>query len=135
MHSHNSFSINPNSMKISQQVCSLDQAKRLQELGILQDAMWFYVYYSNSNSFSLNLKKSADGLYDYSLKKYGDDCVMHLCAAFTISELAMSLQVETGSLNPVMLADQLIAEIESGAQSIDTINLRFFSEDIVSLFA
>lgn len=83
-------------MKLEQQVCTLDQAKRLKELGVIQNSLWHWIYPEKETVLS-----SMQGIYHRSLvvemlsdaNEDGEDNQFpHLNAsAFTVSELGVML--------------------------------------------
>jgi hypothetical protein len=79
-------------MKIENQVCKLGQAKRLKELGVIQDAIWFWVYPENEKMIS-----STFGVYHHLQARdivgdnEGDQFDDDLAAAFTVAELGAML--------------------------------------------
>lgn len=68
-------------MKLQDQVCSAAQAKRLKELGIVQDALFFW--YDLRGHHEILYKNDQDTL----AKTYG----MTIGAAFTVGEIGMML--------------------------------------------
>lgn len=69
-------------MELSQQVCSLESAKRLKELGVKQDSYfdWHECSYS-----------SAGNKRWWLLDHQGDLCILDSCSAFTVAELGVML--------------------------------------------
>ncbi len=87
-------------MNLEQQVCSLDLAKRLKELGVKQEGQFFWQGYLHSgHTIELVQFGKVDGNYDY-------------CAAFTVAELGEMLPPEINwgqgfkSLQILLLSDQ-----------------------------
>jgi len=79
-------------MKIENQVCTLEQAKRLKELGVQQDAYMSFVWFINSERVNLHRTITAKKLTDHAQKKY--ESANHnnkVCAAFTVAELGVML--------------------------------------------
>lgn len=69
-------------MNIEQQVCSLELAKKLKELGVKQDSIIYWYNYS-WNGWIVNTR----GQLPYNLDTEQDDCV----SAFTVAELGEML--------------------------------------------
>jgi hypothetical protein len=71
-------------MKLENQVCNLEQAARLKELGVKQDSHFFWV----------NRKEKSKLVYAKNI-----ECLetLPICSAFTISELGQMLDSETGT--------------------------------------
>lgn len=67
-------------MKITDQVCTREQAERLKELGITQDASYFVI------------NPTGEVLEVWMLEGHEDD----FCAAFTVAELGLILEVFPG---------------------------------------
>ena len=115
-------------MKPELQVCGFEQAKELFRLGVLQQSLYFYTFYSPKPEVSyLNPKKHAVSMYSHTLQKYGDDSFVEIRSAFTVSELALLLNITEGPINPITLADQLILQLTNHHPSIEEVNSRLLS--------
>lgn len=79
-------------MNLENQVCSLSQSKKIKELGIFQDSIWFWTYPVNEKKFS-----SSKGLIHQSVKNdiigdnEGDEFDHDIAAAFSVAELGLML--------------------------------------------
>lgn len=79
-------------MKLINQVCTLEQAKRLKELGVRQDAIWFWAYPVKDKMIS-----TRKGVIHYTTKEdilmdnEGDEFDHDVAAAFTVAELCQML--------------------------------------------
>jgi quinol monooxygenase YgiN len=119
-------------MKIEQQVCTLEQAKKLKELGLAQNSNFRYCFFRD-NSFQLEMMICEDW---YSL----DDGALHnwsnskeyFVATFTVAELGIMLpeMKELVDLMPKLMhliqdneaetrADMLISLIENNSADIN----------------
>lgn len=54
-------------MRVEKYVCSLIQGKRFYELGVVQNSIWYFVSYSDSENYIIRTKKSADKFYQHAL--------------------------------------------------------------------
>lgn len=75
-------------MKLEDQVCSLDLANRLKELGVKQESLfgWYKVWRGASDS------STGRNIYEWQLMPYEEgDKVNEFAAAFTVAELGMML--------------------------------------------
>lgn len=65
-------------MKLENQVCDLKLAKKLKELGVKQDSLWFWQYHCVSGKYFLHSRKQViNSIYPY--ERY--------YSAFTVAEL------------------------------------------------
>ena len=96
-----------NEMSLEKQVCSLELAKRLRELGVKQESLFWWMYFEPTPA------KYHDGEYKIRYGK-GNSCWEHI-SAFTVAELLNMLQVyrEEYILVPVGVnfADYLAQEL------------------------
>lgn len=125
-------------MKIEDQVCSLEQAKKLNKLGVLQGCS--ILFYDTRKRGRLQFNSNPVGGY-----KDADSCF----SAFTISEFGLMIGkgtkaaekhwqwlidcVNSGlsgtvSYNTVALAGFVITQIENGDLSVEEINKRLASK-------
>lgn len=79
-------------MKIQDQVCTLEQSKRLKEFGIKQDAIWFWTYPVKEKMIStrkgiIHYTTCEDILRDND----GDEFDHEVAAAFTVAELGVMI--------------------------------------------
>lgn len=85
-------------MKLSDQVCTLEQAKKLKELGVEQESIWMYIYYKD------DIISSSAGLHHYLIANeiFADndggefDCL--IASAFSVAELGVMLPEYIGEL-------------------------------------
>lgn len=79
-------------MKIENQCCTLEQAKKLKELGVKQDAIWFWLYPAKEGIIS-----TSNGLYYHLHAKEifsdneGNEFDSEMSAAYTVAELGVML--------------------------------------------
>ena len=72
-------------MKLEEQVCSLELSKRLKELGIDQDSLFYYIEKTTGQEDETEIK--------IKYKNYSDESgVIDKCSAFTLSELFNLMQ-------------------------------------------
>lgn len=70
-------------MQLKDQVCSLDLSKRLKELGVKPDSLFYWLRMAHKNHYSISyLAKSF---------KDKDSLVKEICSAFTVAELGKIL--------------------------------------------
>ena len=66
-------------MKLEHQVCSLESAKRLKELGVRQESLWFWQENWDSDN--------PEGKHWWCLSQHGEGMGKELFSAFTVAEL------------------------------------------------
>lgn len=108
-------------MKLESQVCTLEQAKRLQELGVTQVSIWFWETLKHFPDCAEN-RLTAWFNAGHSISQ---DVVTGIFSAFTVAELGVMLGGAL-TLNPVLVesrgeafdrADELIHLLECGELS------------------
>lgn len=76
-------------MELSQQVCSLEQAKRLKELGVKQESLFYWAggeLYVKTGICVINMNDCGIGTFGYIQEGFND-----FCSAFTVAELGEML--------------------------------------------
>lgn len=79
-------------MKLEHQVCTLEQAKRLKELGVVQDSVWMWVYPKKEKMIS-----TEKGVYHHLHAKdiiddnEGDEFDHEAASAWGVAELGVAL--------------------------------------------
>jgi hypothetical protein len=88
-------------MKIEQQVCTLEQAKRLKELGVKQESLFYhYVTYSQKDGQSMGIfYTKADAEKKQHEYRYNWNCPTELFSAYTVAELGEILPSSHYSTN------------------------------------
>ena len=122
-------------MNIERQVCTLEQAKRLKELGIsINDSLFVYV-----DNLALKkiegIKLTSDTYCKKHFKKIKDAPFIKFYSAFTVAELGIMLGNEALKMHPsqsctneaIERADDLICLLEYGELLIESINERLLS--------
>lgn len=116
-------------MKLQDQVCLLEQAKKLKELGVAQDSLFRYCYYRD-NSFGLEVNIGEDWITDDGIKHNWDSSKESFASAFSVAELLL-MNNETITINYMQLikpaealADHLIGRITNSEITIDEVNQR-----------
>ena len=82
-------------MEVKDQVCTLEQAKKLKELGVKQEALWFWVYPTKESMISSGL----DIYYHLQAKDIigdneGDEFDNSMASAFGVAELGVIMPDE-----------------------------------------
>lgn len=78
-------------MKLEEQVCSLELSKKLKELGVKQESLFWWVYVNHGDYWELDA-----GHHDYHHFPLNDTTD---CAAFTVAELGESMNIELTDAN------------------------------------
>ena len=116
-------------MELEFQVCSLEQAKKLDSLGLIQKSLYYHnTFYNTSSTTPKELLSMIKDNHEVNLDDYGDEKSYiknhRWYSAFTTAEL-LEINNETITLNYTQLsmsawavADHLIGRIERGEFSI-----------------
>lgn len=111
-------------MKLEDQVCSFESAKRLKELGVKQDSIWYWLYNNEENSYigsplqMISDEFLCDLTWDaingithkvYTYKDYNHD----IYSAFTASELGRLLKKYDGDKKIIWKRNRLDYHKES----------------------
>lgn len=103
------------------QVCSIEQAKKLKELGILNPSD-SYVWFPSESGSVLGIKTSPD-LW-VTTENYPHSFTTECIPAFTLSEIAVMLGYSFVSSNVKEAADKLIEELGNGSTTAVDANAR-----------
>src|SRR3990167_9737514 len=94
-------------MKLENQVTSLELSKRLKELGIKQDSLFWWIIPTDSD-YKANPKNKSVLIYEKELCRDGN-CGHKPISAFTVSELGellpKNLKYKDGMINRVLMLD------------------------------
>jgi hypothetical protein len=116
------------------QVCTVEQAVKLNHLGVLQSAMFYWLYYTNSYKKSLHIYKAANKIYGFALKKFGDKSVVEMVCAFTAAELLVMIgspiKIERPNTAAQDLGEYLIQQIEESKITVDEVNERIGNNNL-----
>jgi hypothetical protein len=88
-------------MKLEQQVCSLDLAKRLKELGVKQESYFYWATYKLDKPD----KSFKNGIFlTHTLGRFANSLIIPVASAFTVAELGEMLpaNVQLPFKRPIM---------------------------------
>lgn len=114
-------------MERRDQVCTLAQAKKLVQLGVIQEAIFFHI---EINGFTdVYQRKTAEQRRDKYDRKDGDDSHLTIYPAYNIAELWLMLnelpqQPMTAKTGALIMAAELIKRIEEGILQVSEVNER-----------
>lgn len=87
-------------MKLNEQVCTLEQAKRLKELGVIQNSLWYWnTIYLGAPQLSLyNKNSTSQDFFKCGVSAYNgldiSDFMEPYYSAFTVAELSNALPLQ-----------------------------------------
>lgn len=84
-------------MKLEDQVCQLELAKRLKELGVKQESLYFWCHHLK-NEFHGEWWDVLPGSYASQHGAFSSGNEDHVCAAFTVAELGEMLPYEFSTM-------------------------------------
>jgi len=85
-------------MKLKDQVCSLELAKKLKELGVKQESLWWWIKFDKEWQPQYRLSRYKDGgSYIPEMSTRQTPAVQGSYSAFTVAELGGMLPAEVGS--------------------------------------
>lgn len=137
-------------MKLQDQVCTLEQARRLKELGIIQESIWFWTFPVNERMIST--KKGIihnTTCEDILIDNDGDEFDHEIAAAFTVAELGAMIGKGTNAasllydavqdqmnrshsftivLSAQFVANCLMGMLETGRVTAEEVNARLCVE-------
>jgi hypothetical protein len=119
-------------MKLEDQVCTLEQAKRLKELGIIQESIWFWAFPVNPKMIStrkgiIHCTTTEDIWRDND----GDEFDHDVCSAYNISELAAMIGKGTNAAS--LLYDAVQARMNQSHSFTICYSPQFLANCVIGL--
>lgn len=119
-------------MKLIDQVITIDQAKRLKDLGVIQDAVWFWAYPVKEKMIStkkdiIHNSQCEDILSD----NEGDEFDHDVAAAFTVSELGA--MIGKGTNAAALFYDAVQARMNQSHSFTIALDVKFVANCVIGL--
>ena len=82
---------NMTEMTLEEQVCSKEPARRLKELKVKQESLWYWVSIEHQNGFHLSVKYNDEYHFPKAIRCHTADDIDEVISAFTVAELGKML--------------------------------------------
>lgn len=119
-------------MKLIDQVITLEQAKRLKELGVVQEAIWFWAYPVKEEMIS-----TMKGIIHYTTKEDiltdndGDEFDHDVAAAFTVAELGAMIGKGTNAAS--LLYDAVQDQMNRSHSFTIVLSVQFVANCVIGM--
>lgn len=128
-------------MKLEFQVCSLEQAKKLDGLGLIQKSLYYHnTFYNTSSTTPNELFTMIEGNNEVNLDDDGDEksyiknhrwyCAYTTAELLKINNETITLNYAQLSMSALAVADHLIGRIERGEFSVREYNEKLLSDGL-----